>query len=40
MEEKVKSSEAKINQLEKLVDEYKLKAHSKGRIVSEELKEK
>ena len=40
MEEKVKSSVAKINQLEKLADEYKLKAQSKGRVLSEELKEK
>ena len=39
LEDKVKGSEAKIKQLETLANEYKLKAQSKGRVVSEDLKE-
>ena len=40
MKEKVLNSEVKIKQLEKLTEGYKLKAQSKGRVVSDELKEK
>ena len=40
IEEKFLNSEVKIKHLEKLVEEYKLKAQAKGRVVSDELKEK
>ena len=38
--EKNLNSEVRIKQLEKLPEGYKLKAQSKGRVVSDELKEK
>ena len=40
MEDKLQSSETKVLKLEKLAEEYKIKAQGKGRIVSDELKAK
>ena len=39
-EENLKVSETKILRLEKLAEDYKIKAQGKGRVISRELKEK